>query len=114
MNSISIEDLFKVIPTTRAMPAYVGNPLLYLQVVFEAVAKEAAEDALKGPPGGAPQLFVRPQGGGGWLHMGPADRMPAGDLKSMLLDFEADEDVEVEVRPMTQEEVDALPEFDGW
>lgn len=116
MGDIRIEDLLKCIPNTRAQFAYAGDPLVYLQTAFEAVAKEAAEDALKGPPGAERHLFIQPQGGAGgeWLHIGPADGVPAGDLRASLADFEDEEGVEFDVRPMTQEEVDALPEFDGW
>lgn len=114
MGDISISDLLRCIPSTRAQIAYTGDPLVYLQAAFEAVAREAAEDALKVPPGARRQLFIQPQAGGGWFHLGPADRVRTGDLRDSLVDFEAEEGVEFDVRPMTQAAVDALPEFDGW
>ena len=112
--SIKIEDFFRAIPATRATFAYAGDPVVYLRAAFEAVAKEAAEDALRAPAGAERHLLIQPQGGGGWLHIGPADRVRVGDLMDSLADIDDEDGIEVDVRPMTPAEVDALPDFDGW
>ncbi len=44
---LSKKDIFDCVPVTRAMPAFVGDIPTYLRAVFAAVAKEAAEDALR-------------------------------------------------------------------
>lgn len=40
--------------------------------------------------------------------------LKAGDLKTVLLDFEPHEDVNFEVRMLTEEEAEGLPDFNGW
>ena len=59
-------------------------------------------------------IFIQFQGAKTWRHLGPASGLKAGGLKTVLLDFEADEDLNIEVRMLTEEEVADLPDFDGW
>jgi hypothetical protein len=61
-----------------------------------------------------PHLFIQFEGAEAWMHLGPASGLKAGDLKTVLLDFEPDEDVNFEVRMLTEEEAEGLPDFDGW
>jgi hypothetical protein len=101
------------LPVVKNQPAYVGDAILYIQVIVTIAALEGVATA---PPGTRAHLRMRPVGEKAWCYYGPVADLTYNGVKEALQTCIDDDEgrVEVDITWMTEAEANALPEFDGW
>jgi hypothetical protein len=109
----TLVEIMAALPVVKSTPAFAGCLPTFIAATVAQAVREAAEP----PHGTIPMLVMRPAGEVGWMHVGDAKRLRMSDIRNAQAcvdDGEPDCEIEVGIIHLTQEEIDATPEFDGW